>query len=50
LADGSSLYDHLGPGFTLLDLGGVHATELAKRAEKRGIPLAVFVPGRPRAL
>jgi len=44
LADGSSLYDHLGLGFTLLDLGGVDATELAKRAEERGIPLAVFAP------
>ncbi|WP_346004601.1 aromatic-ring hydroxylase C-terminal domain-containing protein [Lentzea aerocolonigenes] len=46
LADGSSLYDHLGLGlgFTLLDFGGVDATELAKRAEERGIPLAVFAP------
>ncbi len=44
LADGSSLYDHFGLGFTLLDLGGVDATELAKRAEARGIPLVVFTP------
>jgi hypothetical protein len=44
LADGSSLYDHLGLGFTLLDLGDRDASDLLKHAERRGIPLQVFTP------
>ncbi|MGQ4437002.1 MULTISPECIES: FAD-dependent monooxygenase [unclassified Streptomyces] len=44
LADGSSLYDHLGLGFTLLDLGDRDTSDLFKHAERRGIPLQVFTP------
>ncbi len=46
LADGSSLYDHLGQGFTLLDLGPVDATDLLKQAGSRGIPVEVFTPAQ----
>nr|WP_275415666.1 FAD-dependent monooxygenase [Virgisporangium aliadipatigenens] len=42
--DGSSLYDHFGLGFTLLDPGGIDATELLKRAQARGIPIEIFRP------
>jgi hypothetical protein len=43
LPDGSSLYDHLGPGLTLLGpMGG--ATALADRARERGIPLTLCAP------
>jgi hypothetical protein len=44
LPDGSSLYDHLGPGFTLLCPEGVSepgVAALAARAARRRIPLAV---------
>ncbi|MFI5957357.1 FAD-dependent monooxygenase [Cryptosporangium sp. NPDC051539] len=44
LADGTSLYDHLGPGFTLLDFDGVDSTNLLERARSRGIPVDVFRP------
>ena len=48
LADGSSLYDHLGKGFTLLRLGT--ADEAAERALQSAaadmtLPLALFAPG-----
>ena len=42
LPDGSSLYDRLGPGFTLL--GPRQSTQLAEYARKRGIPLALREP------
>jgi hypothetical protein len=44
LPDGSSLYDHLGRGFTLLvPAPGAHpgVAELAGRARRLGIPLTV---------
>ncbi len=44
LADGTSLYDRLGPGLTLLGPAGDGApgvAALASQAERRGIPLAV---------
>ena len=44
--DGSSLYDHLGPGFTLLCPEGAErgrgVAELAQRAARRRIPLAIM--------
>lgn len=43
LPDRSSLFDHLGSGFTLLHLHGVHDTEImAKAAAARGIPFTVL--------
>ncbi|WP_403022711.1 FAD-dependent monooxygenase [Salinibacterium sp. GXW1014] len=45
LADGSSLYDHFGMGFTLLDFAGADAAALSARAEERGIPFTVWAPG-----
>jgi 2-polyprenyl-6-methoxyphenol hydroxylase-like FAD-dependent oxidoreductase len=44
LPDGSSLYDRLGPGFTLVGAGldrHPGAAALARRAGRRGIPLAL---------
>jgi hypothetical protein len=41
--DGTSLYDRLGAGFTLLGPGG-RAGSLAARARARGIPLAAVEP------
>jgi hypothetical protein len=41
--DGSSLYDRLGTGFTLLGPAG-RRSGLAERARRRGIPLAVVEP------
>ncbi|BAI96189.1 monooxygenase [Sphingobium sp. TA15] len=41
LADGSSLYDHFGAGFTLLAFGGVDTREAEVDAGKSGIPLKV---------
>ena len=50
LADGSSLYDQFGPGFTLLvtdgDTAGTHA--LLAAAQARGVPLKVLAPGDDR--
>jgi 2-polyprenyl-6-methoxyphenol hydroxylase-like FAD-dependent oxidoreductase len=50
LADGSSLYDHFGQGFTLLitdgDAGA--AEDLAARAAARGIPFKVLAPADKR--
>ena len=50
LADGSSLYDHFGPGYTLLITQGdaAGAEELAAAAAKRGVPLRVVAPGHAR--
>lgn len=44
LADGSSLYDHFGLGFTLLNFAGIDATALEKRAKERGVPFTTWVP------
>ena len=50
LTDGSSLYDHFGPGFTLLITeGDEHAAErLAEAATKSNIPLKVLAPTNAR--
>lgn len=48
LADGSSLYDGFGPGFTLLATGGWTAADLEQAradAAALGMPLALFQPG-----
>ncbi|MGY1815518.1 FAD-dependent monooxygenase [Blastococcus sp. SYSU D00820] len=44
LADGTSLFDHFGLGFTLLDLGGLDAAPLLAAAAARGVPVEVFTP------
>ncbi len=45
LADGSSLYDHFGPGFTLLVTDGSDApAELVAQAGQLGLPLRVCAP------
>jgi 2-polyprenyl-6-methoxyphenol hydroxylase-like FAD-dependent oxidoreductase len=41
LTDGSALYDHLGPDFTLLALAGTDCGGLAEAAEQAGIPLKI---------
>jgi 2-polyprenyl-6-methoxyphenol hydroxylase-like FAD-dependent oxidoreductase len=50
LAEGSSLYDHFGLGFTLLvtDGDGSDAEKIVEAAAGRGLPLKVLVPGDPR--
>ena len=50
LADGSSLYDHFGPGYTLLVTDGHDdgADALARAAAARGMPLTVARPGDER--
>ncbi len=57
MSDGSSLYDHFGPGLTLLATGdgadrprlaghdGVDA--LTREAARRGVPLTLLTPGEP---
>ncbi len=52
LADGSSLYDHFGPGLTLLATGGRGLDRdgidaLAQDAERRGIPLKLLALDEP---
>ncbi len=47
LADGSSLYDHLGWGFTLLTLGDVSTAKAVKASAARAIPLRVLAPEEP---
>jgi 2-polyprenyl-6-methoxyphenol hydroxylase-like FAD-dependent oxidoreductase len=50
LADGSSLYGHFGPGFTLLvDEQGsdIDIEEVHKQARAAGIPLTILQPGVP---
>ncbi len=51
LADGSSLYDHFGDGFTLLRLGpaaGGEEEALLAAARERGIPLATYAVDEPQ--
>ena len=50
LADGSSLYDHFGPGFTLLltDDDGLDAVAIGEAAKARGLPLTIIAPGDAR--
>jgi 2-polyprenyl-6-methoxyphenol hydroxylase-like FAD-dependent oxidoreductase len=50
LADGSSLYDHFGPGFTLLVTDGDArpADRLSKAAAKRNVPFKVLAPANVR--
>ena len=50
LADRSSLYDRLGPGFTLLRFagGGSEATALETAARRRGVPLTVLTIAHPQ--
>ncbi len=49
LADGSSLYDHFGPGFTLLATAGAGNTKgLEAAAARCRMPLAVIAPDDPR--
>jgi 2-polyprenyl-6-methoxyphenol hydroxylase-like FAD-dependent oxidoreductase len=50
LADGSSLYDHFGPGFTLLvTRGGAEGTEaIVCHATARGVPLKVLAKHEDR--
>ena len=50
LHDGSSLYDHFGPSFTLLDNGQGAATDVApaqRAAQEAGLPLTVICPKEP---
>ncbi|CAN5648808.1 FAD-dependent oxidoreductase [soil metagenome] len=42
LNDGSSLYDHLGNGFTLLALDDLDVEPLLRAAEERGVPVDVL--------
>lgn len=44
--DGSSLYDHLGKGFTLLVLGDAETEPLEKAAIARDVPLVVLTPDK----
>ncbi|MBI3706465.1 MAG: FAD-dependent monooxygenase [Proteobacteria bacterium] len=51
LADGSSLYDHFGAGFSLLVTepnASAAASGLADAAARRGVPLKVIAPAEPR--
>lgn len=51
LADGSSLYDHFGAGFTLLSTVGElddEAAGLIAAAAARGLPLTLLQPAEPR--
>jgi 2-polyprenyl-6-methoxyphenol hydroxylase-like FAD-dependent oxidoreductase len=47
LKDGTSLYDHVGPGLTLLVLGELDAAPLRTAAEARGIPFEVLTVAEP---
>ena len=47
LSDGSSLFDHFGQGFTLLDLGDFDSVGVLSAAAQRGIPLERFEPTEP---
>ncbi|WP_345944785.1 FAD-dependent monooxygenase [Variovorax sp. dw_954] len=50
LHDGTSLYDHFGQGFTLLDSGKANPDEIAaarKAAQAAGVPLQVIQPSEP---
>ena len=50
LADGSSLYDHFGQGFTLLATAGdgAEAAPLIAAARRLGVPLKLLLPGDRR--
>src|SRR5262249_21665260 len=50
LADGSSLYDHFGPGFVLLVTDGDarEAQRLAEAAANRNVPLKILAPMNER--
>lgn len=50
LADGSSLYDHFGQGFTLLATSGdgADAAPLTAAATRLGLPLKLLLPGDQR--
>lgn len=54
LADGSSLFDHFGPGFTLLMTEGLAADgadgvgALLDAASRHGVPMTLCAPGDPR--
>ena len=50
LADGSSLYDHFGAGFTLLIADGDvdDGDALATAAKARRLPLTIIAPGDQR--
>jgi 2-polyprenyl-6-methoxyphenol hydroxylase-like FAD-dependent oxidoreductase len=47
LADGSALYDRLGPWFTLLSLSGTPSENWAAAASKYGIPLEQVIVDEP---
>ena len=44
LPDGTSLFDRIGRGFTLVGAAGERAAALAARADERGIPLSLCEP------
>ncbi len=48
LADGTSLYDHFGQGFTLLCTDNADGTPLADAADQHGLPLTVISFAVPR--
>lgn len=52
LADGSALFDHFGPGFTLIAFGGADGSAMQAAADRLGIPLKVLViaEDQPRVL
>lgn len=50
MADGSSLYDHFGAGFTLLALDDFDAEPILRAAADSGVPLEVLEPGEPDRL
>jgi hypothetical protein len=45
LHDGSSLYDHFGPGFTLLARPGADADAAVREAGRSRVPLKLLQPG-----
>jgi len=47
LADGSALFDRLGPWFTLIALGAAPDAELAQAARRFGMPLTVVRIDQP---
>ena len=47
LSDGSSLYDHFGPGLTLLALTPGETQPLEWEAGRRGIPLKILALDKP---
>ena len=48
LADGSSLFDHLGPAFTLLRVGEAQIEPLVRSAQRCGVPLRVITVDQPQ--